>query len=772
MPTLVLALPLFFSTQDVEDFLHLGEILEINRIEHQIPGMAVAVVRGDELVYAQGFGVQATGDTRAVDTETLFGIGSATKAFTATLVCMLEEEGKLEWDDPVIKHLPFFEIPIDAPLGMQATLRDLACHRTGFPRMGPLWAGGKLNSKDILTAATNAEPYSPFRQEFHYNNLMYLALGEATAIASEQSWKGSMQERIIDPLGMKRVFFDWNSATKDPNLAAPHRLPADGSAAVPSEEMHVDSVAPAGSIISNVEDMSRWLMFQLGQGTIEDELLVSKGQIEETWTPQIGMGPLSYGLGWMVDSFRGQRHIHHGGNTGGYATMVSMLPDSEWGLVFLSNVAITPLQGKVAAIVWAHLLDAGKTDSAPKEEEDLDLYVGNFIADFAVWDQAVFTVTNKEGVLHLDVPGQMNYELRPPGEDGLREFAITDQVKVGFTTDESGKVIQLDMYQGGVRFECFLEGYVVPWEFPREEIEPLLGTYFNERENLTWTVLIQNNRLAVDIPGEMIYDLFPPDEEGWRTMRALEICHFKFDLDSASGKASFDFKRNSNQLEFSRVAAADPVTETTLLVEELTTLYQDDARSKTLSNVDTLLFDFDLAMPHAGIDGTIRSEWTSSHTGTIRTLFGENGKFGKVLLSVQESQGRLESDFEENRKLTQREMEELSFPSPWTLVSPISDYQERILKTERMDFEGHSCWVISLDVAQSEPFKMWIDTNDGRVRRFDTTMSVGPNMSFPIQQIVLDWNSDQGFLIPSSLQIITPESGDSFLTLERIQMLD
>ena len=187
-----------------ERLARLTEELEIQRQELHIPGMAMAVVQGDELIYSHGFGSADLESSRAVTPETLFAIGSSTKAFTASLIGMLVDEGKMSWDDPVTKFLPYFELKIDTDdAEAMVTIRDLLSHRTGFTRMGMLWAGGAVSREEILRTATLAEPWSPFRDKFYYNNVAFLAAGMASSVAAGSSWDDLQAERLLTPLAMK-----------------------------------------------------------------------------------------------------------------------------------------------------------------------------------------------------------------------------------------------------------------------------------------------------------------------------------------------------------------------------------------------------------------------------------------------------------------------------------------------------------------------------------------------------------------------------------------
>src|SRR5712692_3088429 len=282
----------------------------------QVPGASVAVVQGDEVIYLKGFGVREQGRDEPVTPETLFAIGSTTKAVTTTAMAMLVDDGKIGWDDPVRKHLPFFRLA-DPLADENVTLRDLVCHRTGLSRHDMLWYGSPWGREEIVRRIAQVKLDKSFRSTYQYQNIMYLAAGLAVGAASNSTWEEFVQERILDPLGMTGANFSTTVAEKAPDHATPHRKKEETIEGIPWRNL--DNVAPAGSINAGVRDMSRWVRFQLGGGTFEGKPLLSAANLAETHTPQMVMRmddnqkfllpettQVSYGLGWAISDYRGQ----------------------------------------------------------------------------------------------------------------------------------------------------------------------------------------------------------------------------------------------------------------------------------------------------------------------------------------------------------------------------------------------------------------------------------------------------------------------------------
>ncbi|MEA2463795.1 MAG: hypothetical protein QOJ98_1542, partial [Acidobacteriota bacterium] len=197
-----------FDTRSVD------KIVESAMRAWQVPGAAVAVVREDRVVYVQGYGVKELGTTQPVTPDTLFQIASTSKAFTTAAISMLAAEGKLSWDDPVRKHLPYFQLA-DACADAQVTLRDIVSHRTGVGRYDELWDNTPLTREEVIRSMGKVTPSKPFRTAYQYQNIMFIAAGEVVANASGVPWEEFVRTRIFTPLAMTRTITSdtqWNAA--------------------------------------------------------------------------------------------------------------------------------------------------------------------------------------------------------------------------------------------------------------------------------------------------------------------------------------------------------------------------------------------------------------------------------------------------------------------------------------------------------------------------------------------------------------------------------
>ena len=333
-----------------EPFPGLDAYITKGMADWKIPGLALAIVRNDSVLYTKGYGVLKAGSPAPVDDRTLFEIGSSSKSFTATLVAMLVSDGKVRWDDRLSTYLPDFRL-YDPVASAEVTLRDALSHRSGLPRAELSWMYAAVSRSELLRRMRFLKPAAPFRSRWIYQNVMLLAAGEAAGKAAGTTWDELLQKRIFEPLGMTSSL----PVARDPEriaaLATPHVLIRDSVSGL--GRLNMDNIAPAGAIASTARDMAQWLRFQLGDGVYAGKRLVSSAALRETHTPQMLMGAggggggggadsitrfSTYGMGWMVQDYRRQLLWQHGGATDGMSTAMGMLPEQKFGVVVLSNL--------------------------------------------------------------------------------------------------------------------------------------------------------------------------------------------------------------------------------------------------------------------------------------------------------------------------------------------------------------------------------------------------------------------------------------------------
>jgi CubicO group peptidase (beta-lactamase class C family) len=315
-----------------------------------VPGMAVAIVKDGKIIFSKGYGTANVDNGSTVDGNTLFAIASNTKAFTATALAMLIEEGKLSWDDPVRKYLPWFKL-YDPYVSESFTIRDLLTHRSGLKTFSGdlLWYGTDLSRREVVENARFLEPTFGFRAGYGYSNIMYIAAGLVIEEISGMKWDDFIRQRILDPLNMDRTQTSTIALEGLENVSSPHNDFDDGLITI--KWLNWDNIAPAGSIISSANEVSQWLIFQMNRGITPggDTLLDSK-YFDQMWAAQNPQSINSwsaatwpsthfkaYGLGWAMFDYHGRKILGHGGGYDGFISNTTFVPEENLGMVFLTN---------------------------------------------------------------------------------------------------------------------------------------------------------------------------------------------------------------------------------------------------------------------------------------------------------------------------------------------------------------------------------------------------------------------------------------------------
>lgn len=736
----------------------LAERLEQARVGQHIPGLAIAVVKDDQIVFKQGFGLANVDEGIAVDTHTQFAIGSTTKALTTAAIAMLVDEGTMTWDDPITKWLPAFEPKIDAPEGVTLTLRDMLSHRTGFTRMSMLWIGGAVSRERMLEIASEAEPWAPFGEKFLYNNIMYMAAGMAAGEAAGSSWEALIRDRLFAPLGMSGANLTMAEATASGHLALGYTWDKDAFKHTPMR--NIDIIGPAGSINADVLDMAQWLRLSLGRGTFEGTRLISQDNLLETWTPQITIGgDLKYGLGWMLHDWNGHELVEHGGNIDGFAAQVAMLPKENIGFVLLTNTGFSPLQSGSIDLVFDAMLGDWDTEPGTDEEgapgaahaadADLEALTGVFIANYATFDQERFTVAvNDDGKLTLDIPSQMMFTLDEPGDNGRRPFVGIKQIAAAFETGEDGKAAVLVLYQGGLRFEVPREGYVYPVEVPLEELEAFTGGYHFEPMNDAMTVLIRNNHLAVDIPGQMVFETFPPDEDGTWSFRNNDVVKIavSFQKDAFGTVESMTLFQGGQEFILPKLAGASNEDLPTL--DEVFALARLDERQQALEAVTPIRLSGTARFVHSGIKGTVTMTFDArDHSVSLIDM----GPFGTIRASLNGEQAWSDSTMSVMKELTGRQYEAARRDHPSMFLGDWRPLYSSFRVESRSVIDDRPVIVViaASDDVPSATFS--IDAQTGDILRVSTFVEVSElgNVRVPTTNNYSGWVEHGGLRMPT-----------------------
>src|SRR6266853_4664161 len=335
-----------------------------------VPGMAIAIVKDGKVVTAKGYGVRKMGETAPVDENTLFGIGSNTKAFTTAALATLVDEGKISWDDKVYERLPGFQM-YDPYVSHEMTIRDLLTHRSGMGLgEGDLlfWPHSTYTRDEIIYRLRFMKPASSFRSHYAYDNLLYMTAGQIIPTVTGVSWDDYIRQHIFVPLGMNNTNVSNAAFKAGDDYAYPHER-VDGKLQAINFEV-LDNVGPAGSINSCAADMAKWVQLQLNHGKFVDRdgRLFTEQQSKEMWSPQtilpIGDPPpplaalkpnfADYALGWGLRDYHGRKLVGHTGGVAGFVSRVMLVPEENLGVVILTNAE----EGGAFDSILFHLLDS------------------------------------------------------------------------------------------------------------------------------------------------------------------------------------------------------------------------------------------------------------------------------------------------------------------------------------------------------------------------------------------------------------------------------
>jgi CubicO group peptidase (beta-lactamase class C family) len=356
-------------TQVRKDYQQLDSYIDAAVNQFEIPGLAVGIIKNGEIVLANGYGYANTATKTEVDENTVFGIASCSKAFTAACIAILVDEGKLDWNDHVVDILPHFQLH-DTYITGELTVEDLLCHRSGYETFDGdlLWYGTDYSREEVVSRFKYREnPYS-FREQFGYSNLMFIIAGEVIREVSGMSWEDFIEEKIFIPLGMTSTTTTNTGFNPDMNIAWPH---LDGEL---MDFINYNNSGPAASINSSVIDLLVWVKLMLDKGAIEDTSIFTENQYYKLVSPHTvlragraekidGRHFASYGLGWFLYDYQGMKVIHHGGGLPGFHSKVVLVPEDSLGYVILAN----ELGGLVGAI----------------ENKILDYHIGDAEKDWA-----------------------------------------------------------------------------------------------------------------------------------------------------------------------------------------------------------------------------------------------------------------------------------------------------------------------------------------------------------------------------------------------------
>jgi CubicO group peptidase (beta-lactamase class C family) len=547
------------------------------------PGFAVAVIEKNKIVYAKGFGFRNKEGKLPVTPNTLFAIGSCTKAFTAALIGKLAARDKIDIDKPVRDYLPELKFYNDE-MNDRITLRDMMCHRTGLPRHDLSWYLFNTNDRDsLLKRIQYLEPSAKVRDRWQYNNFMYMAQGYLIEKLTHQSWETNIRSDFFLPLGMLHSNTSIADMEKDQDAALGYEL--KDSAKIPlvqkTDYYHIDAMGPAGSINSSVMDMSEWLITWVQAGKFNGQEIIPAGFAKEAMSSQMIAGAglpeaetkdvqfSNYGFGWGLSSYRGHYRVEHGGNIDGFSASTSFYPGDSIGIVVLSNQGSSYIPSIVRNLITDKLFGLKYFDwnsylwnSYDKMKLLMDASDNEKVASDKKPVAPAHTIKDYTGLFNNKGYGTMNIFIEHDslftaiGKDiGYLKPNLYEWFKI-YAKDKQGKV---DTSQGfDIEFRtapngeinelnASLEPSVKTLVFSRvpklaavsnDSLKKFTGEY--QIAQILIKVYLQGNALYLSVPGQPDYELLPIDSNKFnlKNMNGFTITFDSNDKNEITGLTS------------------------------------------------------------------------------------------------------------------------------------------------------------------------------------------------------------------------------------------
>ena len=516
------------------------------------PAFAVAIVEKDKIVYAKGFGYRDYKNKLPADANTLFAIGSSSKAFTSSILGLLRKDGKLTFDDSPRKYIPELNF-FNSELDNMVTIQDMMCHRTGIPRHDFSWYLFPTESKDsLIQRMAHQEPFTDIRKQWYYNNFMFLTQGVIAEKITGKSWEENIGEHFFKPLGMKRSNASIAEMKESKNAALGYEL-TDDDEIKKLDYYNIAAMSPAGSINSSVNEMSNWLITWINNGKFEGKEILPKNYVTEAISshmvvgggvpgkeyPDLHMG--NYGYGWFLSSYRGHYRVEHGGNIDGFSANACFYPSDSIGVIVLTNQDGSSVPSVVRNIVADRMLGITPIDwntdlkerreKAIKEQKEAE---AKSISNQVKGTKPSHILQEFTGI--YSHPGYGSFELKVERDSLFAQFKLMkfwlrhhhydvfkpfEVEETGIDTSDAvgGLILNFKTNDAGEISKVLMkiEPTLDPIEFKRQPTsidvdKETLDNYIGEYE-LAGTVIkvyIKNeNTLFLLVPGQPEYELLP-----------------------------------------------------------------------------------------------------------------------------------------------------------------------------------------------------------------------------------------------------------------------
>ena len=545
--------------------------------EWNAPGVTIAVIEKNKVIYTGGFGYRDYEKKLPVTENTLFAIGSCTKAFTASILGMLEKEGKVSIDKPVRDYLPELVFKNDYT-NKHATLRDMMCHRTGLPRHDYSWYGSTASRHELLERVRYQEPTFELREKYQYNNFMFMAQGIVIEKLTGKSWEDNMREKIFKPLGMNNTNMSVIDMEKATDRSLAYSSADNKIKAIPYR--NIDAIGPAGSINSCAKDMANWLITWINDGKFDGKEIIPAGYRTQAITAQIATGGglpgaenpdihmTGYGLGWGMNSYRGHYRVEHSGGIDGFITLTLFFPSDSIGIFVVTNQIgpaaairnfIADRMLKLSYRPWGKtaLADKLKADSAAKKTPNTDSInrkagtkyshiITDYAGEFENKGYGVIKIFREKDTTWVDYneAGKRTKSYLEHYHYDVFRIRSTEETetpkdapKIRFNTDESGNIAFLE-----IKMEPAIKDIQFEKLAPmvgKNELQKYVGDY--DLSGSTVKVYIKGDKtLMVFLTNQPDYELVPAKKDEF-DLKVLKGYTVKFEVNEQNKVLSLTF---------------------------------------------------------------------------------------------------------------------------------------------------------------------------------------------------------------------------------------
>jgi CubicO group peptidase (beta-lactamase class C family) len=753
--------------------------IDEGRQKRGIPGLSLVIVKDDKVIYMKGLGYRDFERKVPVTPDTLFAIGSSTKAFTSMLVAMGADEGKISLDDSPKKFLPYFKLQ-DPDADAKITVRDLLSHSSGLNRTDLAWITGVLNREEVIRVAGQAKPTAKLREKWQYQNVMYSAAGECVAKAENSTWESLIKERIFKPLGMRGSNLNVADTLRSPDYSNGYNYDEDTKETRQLPMRDFPQVAAAGAINSNARDMAQWLRLMLGGGVFEGKRLVSESNFAELLKPQMKVGGnVHYGLGWMLRDWHGHKVAAHGGNIDGFNAQVALMPDQRLGFVMLTNVSASTLPSAAMEAVWSNLASnvvpltpetrsfSGVEVKGVKIEDEAGSYLlaeANMKMDVAV----------KDGKLTFAVPGQPTYTLEPVA--GRRyKLAGMDGFFVTFRPskdDPRETEIYLEQPQGNFTLKrikpadaktAAVSGASGEYTGPLKEV---IGTYDSEGGGPSLEIVSKDGGVVLVLPGQPAYPLVERSKDVLGSTALPEAYSFLVRRDASGNIVGITIRQPQGEFAFKRAAEFKPtLTVDELMAKAVEAMGGEAAIRKHKSWRAAVELDFE----HQGVkgEGVVYAKAPDASAQEISvTALGK--KLGAFHDYFDGARGGEEATFAPFEPVTGKKLEDARIASDF--YSPLD--WKRMFKTAELKrvlkVDGEDAYVVVFTPEKGNAVTNYYSTKSFLLLRQDTTETSGP-ISIPVTETFSDYRSIDGVMVAFKRVSNNVALGDIVLKLRELK---